>query len=323
MDINSKNLMIIIISILLFYLRKIACSAKDADEDIEIKNSTIIKTVETTIRDIIPTTIIKSTQIITQTTYLTTIQANLPTTINKIQQTTINKTPQTTINKTPPTTINKTPQTTIQENFQTTINKLPQTTINSTPSILKTSQITNNKEFLTTTTIKKIPYTTQIVTNNDITSSYINNIKDNNSISTSVINTIDKSTESEDVIVNTETSVTDEITEGYLDSSQKIDINYPIYNDHDRCIQTEPTKDIIEECTIGNILNDGYTCCYLEVKFKYSYYYGCIPVQKNLKKIKQKIKEISGDYYGYKSIDINCNSPYIKYSLFFVLFFFI
>ena len=311
MDINSKNLMIIIISILLLYLRKIACSAKDADEDIEIKNSTIIKTVETTIRDIIPTTIIQSTQIITQTTYLTTIQANLPTTINKIQQTTINKTSQ--------TTINKTPQTTIQENFQTTINKLPQTTINRTPSILITSQITNNKEFLTTT-IKKIPQTTQIVTNNDITSSYINNIKYNNSISTSVINTIDKSTE--DVIENTETSVTDEITEGYLDS-QKIEINYPIYNDHDRCIQTEPTKDIIEECTIGNILNDGYTCCYLEVKFKYSYYYGCIPVQKNLKKIKQKIKEIRGDYYGYKSIDINCNSPYIKYSLFFVLFFFI
>ena len=313
MDINSKNLMIIIISILMLYLRKIVCSAKGEDEDIEIKNSTTIRTVKTTIRDIIPTTIIKSSQIITQTTLLTTIQANLPTTINKIQQTTINKTPQ--------TTINKTPQTTIQENFQTTINKLHQTTIIRTSTILITSQIANNKEFLTT--INKIPQTTQKVINNNITSSYINNIKDNNIKSTSVINTIDKSTESVDVIVNTETSVTDEITEGHSDSSQKIDINYPIYNDHDRCIQTEPTKDIIEECTIGNILNDGYTCCYMEVEFKYSYYYGCIPVQKNLKKIKQKIKEIKGDYYGYKSIDINCNSPYIKYSLFFVLFFFI
>ena len=196
-----------------------------------------------------------------------------------------------------------------------------QTTIIRTSTILITSQIANNKEFLTT--INKIPQTTQKVINNNITSSYINNIKDNNTKSTSVINTIDKSTESVDVIVNTETSVTDEITEGHSDSSQKIDINYPIYNDHDRCIQTEPTKDIIEECTIGNILNDGYTCCYMEVEFKYSYYYGCIPVQKNLKKIKQKIKEIKGDYYGYKSIDINCNSPYIKYSLFFVLFFFI
>ena len=313
MDINSKNLMIIIISILILYLRKIVCSAKGEDEDIEIKNSTTIRTVKTTIRDIIPTTIIKSSQIITQTTLLTTIQANLPTTINKIQQTTINKTPQ--------TTINKTPQTTIQENFQTTINKLHQTTIIRTSTILITSQIANNKEFLTT--INKISQTTQKVIHNNITSSYINNIKDNNSKSTSVINTIDKSTESVDVIVNTETSVTDEITEGHSDSSQKIDINYPIYNDHDRCIQTEPTKDIIEECTIGNILNDGYTCCYMEVEFKYSYYYGCIPVQKNLKKIKQKIKEIKGDYYGYKSIDINCNSPYIKYSLFFVLFFFI
>ena len=305
MDINSKNLMIIIISILMLYLREIVCSAKGEDEDIEIKNSTTIRTVKTTIRDIIPTTIIKSSQIITQTTLLTTIQANLPTTINKIQQ----------------TTINKTPQTTIQENFQTTINKLHQTTIIRTSTILITSQIANNKEFLTT--INKISQTTQKVINNNITSSYINNIKDNNSTSTSVINTIDKSTESVDVIVNTETSVTDEITEGHSDSSQKIDINYPIYNDHDRCIQTEPTKDIIEECTIGNILNDGYTCCYMEVEFKYSYYYGCIPVQKNLKKIKQKIKEIKGDYYGYKSIDINCNSPYIKYSLFFVLFFFI
>ena len=313
MGINSKNLMIIIISILILYLREIVCSAKGEDEDIEIKNSTTIRTVKTTIRDIIPTTIIKSSQIITQTTLLTTIQANLPTTINKIQQTTINKTPQ--------TTINKTPQTTIQENFQTTINKLHQTTIIRTSTILITSQIANNKEFLTT--INKISQTTQKVINNNITSSYINNIKDNNSKSTSVINTIDKSTESVDVIVNTETSVTDEITEGHSDSSQKIDINYPIYNDHDRCIQTEPTKDIIEECTIGNILNDGYTCCYMEVEFKYSYYYGCIPVQKNLKKIKQKIKEIKGDYYGYKSIDINCNSPYIKYSLFFVLFFFI
>ena len=297
----------------MLYLRKIVCSAKGEDEDIEIKNSTTIKTVKTTIRDIIPTTIIKSSQIITQTTLLTAIRANLPTTINK--------TPQTTINKTPQTTINKTPQTTIQENFQTTINKLHQTTIIRTSTILITSQIANNKEFLTT--INKIPQTTQKVINNNITSSYINNINDNNSKSTSVINTIDKSTESVDVIVNTETSVTDEITEGHSDSSQKIDINYPIYNDHDRCIQTEPTKDIIEECTIGNILNDGYTCCYMEVEFKYSYYYGCIPVQKNLKKIKQKIKEIKGDYYGYKSIDINCNSPYIKYSLFFVLFFFI
>ena len=313
MDINSKNLMIIIISILMLYLREIVCSAKGEDEDIEIKNSTTIRTVKTTIRDIIPTTIIKSSQIITQTTLITTIQANLPTTINKIQQTTINKTPQ--------TTINKTPQTTIQENFQTTINKLHQTTIIRTSTILITSQIANNKEFLTT--INKISQTTQKVINNNITSSYINNIKDNNTKSTSVINTIDKSTESVDVIVNTETSVTDEITEGHSDSSQKIDINYPIYDDHDRCIQTEPTKDIIEECTIGNILNDGYTCCYMEVEFKYSYYYGCIPVQKNLKKIKQKIKEIKGDYYGYKSIDINCNSPYIKYSLFFVLFFFI
>ena len=313
MDIISKNLMIIIISILILYLRKIVCSAKGEDEDIEIKNSTTIRTVKTTIRDIIPTTIIKSSQIITQTTLLTTIQANLPTTINKIQQTTINKIPQ--------TTINKTPQTTIQENFQTTINKLHQTTIIRTSTILITSQIANNKEFLTT--INKISQTTQKVIHNNITSSYINNIKDNNTKSTSVINTIDKSTESVDVIVNTETSVTEEITEGHSDSSQKIDINYPIYNDHDRCIQTEPTKDIIEECTIGNILNDGYTCCYMEVEFKYSYYYGCIPVQKNLKKIKQKIKEIKGDYYGYKSIDINCNSPYIKYSLFFVLFFFI
>ena len=289
----------------MLYLREIVCSAKGEDEDIEIKNSTTIRTVKTTIRDIIPTTIIKSSQIITQTTLLTAIQANLPTTINK----------------TPQTTINKTPQTTIQENFQTTINKLHQTTIIRTSTILITSQIANNKEFLTT--INKIPQTTQKVINNNITSSYINNIKDNNTKSTSVINTIDKSTESVDVIVNTETSVTDEITEGHSDSSQKIDINYPIYNDHDRCIQTEPTKDIIEECTIGNILNDGYTCCYMEVEFKYSYYYGCIPVQKNLKKIKQKIKEIKGDYYGYKSIDINCNSPYIKYSLFFVLFFFI
>ena len=297
----------------MLYLREIVCSAKGEDEDIEIKNSTTIRTVKTTIRDIIPTTIIKSSQIITQTTLLTTIQANLPTTINKIQQTTINKTPQ--------TTINKTPQTTIQENFQTTINKLHQTTIIRTSTILITSQIANNKEFLTT--INKISQTTQKVIHNNITSSYINNIKDNNTESTSVINTIDKSTESVDVIVNTETSVTEEITEGHSDSSQKIDINYPIYNDHDRCIQTEPTKDIIEECTIGNILNDGYTCCYMEVEFKYSYYYGCIPVQKNLKKIKQKIKEIKGDYYGYKSIDINCNSPYIKYSLFFVLFFFI
>lgn len=321
MDINSKNLMRIIISILILYLKKITCSAQGGDEDIEIKNSTIIKTARTTIRTIIPKTIIKTSQIITQTTHLTTIQANLPTTINKIQNTTINKMQQTTINntpQTPQTTINKTPQTTIQENFQTTINKLHQTTNLRTPTILITSQITNNKEFLTT--INKIPQTTQKVTNNDITSSYINN---NNSISTSVIKTIDKSTESEDVILNTETSVTDAITEGNLDSSQKIDINFPIYNDHDRCIQTEPTEDIIEECTIGNILNDGYTCCYMEVKFKYSSYYGCIPVQKNLKKIKQKIREIKGDYRGHKSIDINCNSSYIKYSLFFVLFFFI
>ena len=67
MDINSKNLMIIIISILMLYLREIVCSAKGEDEDIEIKNSTTIRTVKTTIRDIIPTTIIKSSQIITQT----------------------------------------------------------------------------------------------------------------------------------------------------------------------------------------------------------------------------------------------------------------
>lgn len=337
-----------IILILIHYLTKIFCSgAEDTSKifpheitksseltqtttltKIPTNNFTILKTPVSTSNPTIFYTTIQTTSITIKkipTTFQinrgTTIFKTFPKTFSKTIQTTINKSSILTIystnsiiiNKTSLISINKTPQTTFHKTLPITINKTPLITINKTPP----------------NTINKTPLIT--INNSTISSFFQSNIKE---INTSLLNSdgsYKKSIITDTKLIKTSISETEptitnviEETNIYIDTtdfSDKENKNYPWkYTDQDRCIQTEPTKDIIEECTLGNILNDGFTCCYLEIKFKYNYYYACIPVQKNLKKIKKKINEIKGDYYGYKSININCNTAYIKSTLSFLLF---
>ena len=90
------------------------------------------------------------------------------------------------------------------------------------------------------------------------------------------------------------------------------------YDDYDKCLQTEPTKDIIEECTEGNKLKDK-VCCYMTVKYEYNNFYTCYPIEKDKKKIEEAINEIKGEYGECKTIKINCKSSFTKYYQFFVL----
>ena len=94
------------------------------------------------------------------------------------------------------------------------------------------------------------------------------------------------------------------------------------YNETDRCWQTEPTKDIIEDCTMGSKL-EIETCCYMTVKYKYNSMYGCIPIMKDEKIIKERIKLLKKIYIGNKSIQIDCFAYFVKSSLLSLLLFFI
>ena len=102
------------------------------------------------------------------------------------------------------------------------------------------------------------------------------------------------------------------------DTNSVDSIEYKEYDDYDRCLQTEPTKDIIEECTESNKLKDK-VCCYMTVKYEYNSFYTCYPVEKDKKIIERKINEIKGDYDGCKSIRIDCKSSFIKYNLIILL----
>ena len=97
------------------------------------------------------------------------------------------------------------------------------------------------------------------------------------------------------------------------------------YNITERCYDTEPEKDIIEDCILGNKLEDvtGETCCYMTVKYKYNTLYACFPVYKDVKEIKKRIEVLKEIYVGNKSIKINCFTSFIKLTIISILLIFL
>ena len=82
------------------------------------------------------------------------------------------------------------------------------------------------------------------------------------------------------------------------------------------CGETQPLKGIKEECYQEEIKNsNNEVCCYMTIKYETSEHFECIPVNKNLAEIKNKIKEIKQNYEGSKSINIDCNSSLIRITL--------
>ena len=89
------------------------------------------------------------------------------------------------------------------------------------------------------------------------------------------------------------------------------------------CDTTQPLKGIKEECFKGNELSNGETCCYMTIKYETNEYFSCVAVQKDKSIIKERINQIRQEYEGSKSIDIDCNSSFIKIFLISFLFFII
>ena len=98
---------------------------------------------------------------------------------------------------------------------------------------------------------------------------------------------------------------------GYENNQETTNNNYSEI----RCLQTEPTKDIVEDC-YDEKLSQGRICCYMEIKYKYNSYYGCIPLDP--KEVKEEIKKKKKEYDA-KSLKINCNSFFISFKLLFLL----
>ena len=85
-----------------------------------------------------------------------------------------------------------------------------------------------------------------------------------------------------------------------------------------RCSQTKPLKGIIDDCVKGNKM-EGETCCYLELKYSYNSYYGCIPIDKeNLNIIKNKIEELKKERKA-DSAKIKCKSSFIQIQMLLIL----
>ena len=88
------------------------------------------------------------------------------------------------------------------------------------------------------------------------------------------------------------------------------------------CKQTQPTKDIIEDCTEGVKINEDVKCCYVTTKYKKNKYYSCEPVEfKKKEAIKKKINELKEECGECKSVKINCDSNYLKIALISLIFF--
>ena len=124
-----------------------------------------------------------------------------------------------------------------------------------------------------------------------------------------------------------DTSNTNEIISNTFDTSKiKDDTSNNIINNEESenpeekskrlCGETQPLKGIKEECYQEEIKNsNNEVCCYMTIKYETSEHFECIPVNKNLAEIKNKIKEIKQNYEGSKSINIDCNSSLIRITL--------
>lgn len=79
----------------------------------------------------------------------------------------------------------------------------------------------------------------------------------------------------------------------------------------ERCINIAPDEGIDETCTNQTtILNTS--CCYMKVKYDHGKTYGCYPVEKDKKKIKDVIKALKKEYIGSNSIKIDCSATFIS-----------
>ena len=124
-----------------------------------------------------------------------------------------------------------------------------------------------------------------------------------------------------------DSSNTNEIISNTFDTSKiKDDTSNNIMNNEESenpeekskrlCGETQPLKGIKEECYQEEIKNsNNEVCCYMTIKYETSEHFECIPVNKNLAEIKNKIKEIKQNYEGSKSINIDCNSSLIRITL--------
>ena len=92
------------------------------------------------------------------------------------------------------------------------------------------------------------------------------------------------------------------------------DPNQPVPDDF--CLQTQPTKDIEDDCIEGNKLTTGKTCCYMTIEFKEGTQYSCIPLNKDINEIENKIKEIEEKYKdNYKKAKIICSFKFIQINI--------
>ena len=89
----------------------------------------------------------------------------------------------------------------------------------------------------------------------------------------------------------------------------------------EQCINVAPDEGIDETCTNQTTIL-GTQCCYMKVKYDHGKTYGCYPVEKDKKTIKEVIKALKKEYIGSNSIKIDCSSKYISLSVisFIVLF---
>ena len=92
----------------------------------------------------------------------------------------------------------------------------------------------------------------------------------------------------------------------------EVDIDGRIFNDEEnRCWQTQPYKDIKEDCIEGNVMSEGI-CCYMKIKYKYKSIYRCYPVNIEKVNIKRVVSELKNKFKESKKVSIDCNSYFIK-----------
>ena len=85
----------------------------------------------------------------------------------------------------------------------------------------------------------------------------------------------------------------------------------------EKCASIDP-GDIDDECT--NFPVGDLSCCYIKLKYKYNTKYGCYPIKKDKKTIKEKIKEMKQYYIGIKKISIYCNESFVKFNFYSLIF---
>ena len=104
-----------------------------------------------------------------------------------------------------------------------------------------------------------------------------------------------------------------ELQEKDNDNSPNEDLN------EKKCLETEPSKGIIDDCVKGNEKVGENTCCYLELKYSYNSYYGCLPLNKDdLKSIKNRVKELKEELKA-DSAKIKCKSSFIQLQMLLIL----